>query len=78
MYFFKYYHSRRNWDSSGGIITRLQAGLSGVRIPAGGREFPPPSPPLQNIQNSSGAQTASYSVSTSGRFPGSKAAGARG
>jgi len=40
MYFFKYYHSRRNWESSDGIITRLQAGLSGVRIPAEGRDFP--------------------------------------
>jgi hypothetical protein len=40
MYFFKYYHSRRPWDSSDGIITRLQAGLSGVWILAGGRDFP--------------------------------------
>jgi hypothetical protein len=62
MYFFKYYHSRRNWDSSEGIITRLQAGLSRVCIPAGGREIPlflkkkrsravpvPKQPPIQSV-----------------------------
>jgi hypothetical protein len=44
--------------SSIGIVTRLQAGGSGVRIPEGERDFSL----LQNIQSSSGAHPASYSM----------------
>lgn len=56
-YFFKYYHFRRNWDSSGDAITRLQAGLSGVQIPTGESDFLLFFFP-QKIRSSSGAQSA--------------------
>jgi hypothetical protein len=53
-----------NMDNTGsqsslvGIVTRLRAGRSGVRIPVEARDFSL----LQNVQTGSGAHPASYSV----------------
>jgi len=46
------------WDSSDSIVTRLQAGRSGVHSVAETRDFSP----LQNIQTGSEAHPASYSM----------------
>jgi hypothetical protein len=54
------------------IVTRLQAGRSVVRIPAGDRQ----SYLLQNGQAGSGSHPAFYLIGTGGSFPGNKAAGA--
>ena len=55
--------------SSGGIVTELRAGRSGIES-RWGRDFPP-------VQTSSGAHPASYKMGT-GSFPGVDAAGAWG
>jgi hypothetical protein len=62
------------WVNITGIVTRLQAGRSGVRIPAGVRDFSL----LQNVQNGSGVHLASYTMGTRCSFPGGKAARAQG
>jgi hypothetical protein len=74
MYFFKYYHSRRIWDSSDLIIT--STGWTIRSLNPGRRKRFSSFFLLIKIQSSSGAQTASYSMSTSGRFPGGKVAAA--
>jgi hypothetical protein len=61
----------RSWNSSVGIVTRVQAGQSRVQVPAGVREFPL----LQNVQTSSEAHPISYSMGTRGSLPGGKAVG---
>jgi hypothetical protein len=51
-------------------MTRLQAGRSGIQIPAGARHYSL----LQNVQNSSEAHLGPYTMGTRGCFPGGKAA----
>jgi hypothetical protein len=50
---------------------RLQAGLSGVRVPAEAGNFSP----HYHVQIGSGAHSASYPMGSRGFFPGGKAAG---
>jgi phage-related protein len=59
-----------SWNSITSTVTRLQAGRSGVQIPAGARGYSL----LQNIQNSSEVHLGSYTMGTRGSFPGGKAA----
>jgi hypothetical protein len=54
------YYNNISWDSLVGIITRLQAGQSEVQFLAEPRDFSL----FQSIQTSSGAQPASYAMST--------------
>ena len=57
-----------------GVVARLRAGRSGVRIRAGATDFSL----LQNVQTGCGAHPDSYSVSAGDSFGGSKAAGVWG
>lgn len=59
------------YSSVVGIVIRLRAGRSGVRIPIGATNFPP----LLSFQTGSGAHPASHSIGT-GVFPWCKATGA--
>ena len=60
-------------DSSVGIVTRLRAGRSGVRIPAGARYF---SLFPENVEAGCGAHPVSCFQWVLGGFPGGKAPGA--
>jgi len=52
-------------DSVAAVLTRLEAGQSGVLIPVGAWDFPL----LQNVETLSGTHPAFYSISTGGSFP---------
>jgi hypothetical protein len=67
-YFFSKQYFTGTQDNIGGIVTRLLAGRSGVKILARARDLPL----LQNIQTSFGALPASYSR-VQGFFPMGKA-----
>jgi hypothetical protein len=64
----------RSQDSSGGTVTRLSAGYPRNQGSITGKDKIISL--LRNVQISSGALPASYTVSTRGCFPGVKAAGA--